>query len=500
MVTITLAMSLAALLGLFGLFRAGLAEAAAPVLVGAGDIASCSESGDEVTARMLDGISGTVFTLGDNAYNSGTAAEYRDCYDPTWGRHKARTRPVPGNHEYGTPGAAGYFGYFGAAAGPSGLGYYSYDLGAWHVIALNSNLPVGPGSAQHDWLLDDLAAHPSRNSCTLAMWHHPVFSSGEHGNDARMAPAWKTLDEAGAELALVAHDHDYERFAPQTSTGTPDPNGLTQIVVGTGGRYLRPFATAAPNSVVRNSNTLGLLQMTLRADGLDYKFVPQPGKTFADSGGITCDPPPAGGISPETTITSGPTGNTAMTSASFSFTSNSGAATFECSLDESAFAACASPKDYSALADGTHTFRVRAVDPEGNRDASPAGTSWTVATSAPPPAAPAPTTPTPVPPPPGCTIVGTPAGETIYGTSSQDVICGLGGNDTIRAGAGNDTVKGGLGNDRISGGPGSDRLFGEGGTDALNTLDGARANDLADGGAGRDTCTTNPGDRERSCP
>lgn len=470
--------------GLLGLLGPEEANAADPVLVGAGDIASCSENGDEITAKMLDGMPGTVFALGDNAYNNGTAAEYQNCYGPTWGRHKARTRPIPGNHEYGTAGATGYFGYFGSAAGPSGLGYYSYDVGAWHVVALNSNLPAGPGSAQHDWLLEDLAAHPSQNACTLAMWHHPVFSSGEHGNDPRMAPAWKTLDEAGVELALVGHDHDYERFAPQTSTGAPDPNGLTQIVVGTGGRHLRPFATLRPNSVARNSDTLGLFRMTLRPDGLDYAFVPEPGKTFADSGAISCDPAPSDAALPETTITSGPAGTTTERSATFSFASDAGAASFECSLDGTAFAACASPKGYSALAAGTHTFRVRAVDPAGNRDASPASRSWTV---------------TP-PPPPGCTIGGTPAGETIYGTSSRDVICGLGGNDTIRAGGGNDAVRGGSGSDRIVGGAGSDKLYGEGGNDTLSTTDGVRSNDLADGGSGRDTCTTNPGDTRRSCP
>ena len=481
---VILALVLGAVLSLLGLSHASTAEAADPVLIGAGDIASCSENGDEVTAGMLDGRPGTVFTLGDNAYNSGTAAEYRDCYGPTWGRHKARTKPIPGNHEYATPNAEGYFGYFGASAGAPGPGYYSYDLGTWHVIALNSNLPAGPGSAQHDWLLNDLAAHPSRNSCTVAMWHHPVFSSGPHGNDARMQPAWKTLDEAGVELALVGHDHDYERFVPQTSTGVADPNGLPQIVVGTGGRQLRPFATVRPNSAARNSDTLGLFEMTLGADRLDYRFIPEPGKTFSDSGAVTCDPPPpADATPPETTITSGPAGTTTTPSATFSFVSDDAGATFECSLDGAVYSPCASPKGYTSLADGTHEFRVRAVDAAGNRDASPAGRSWTVRTSA-----------------PGCTIAGTPRSDTLYGTGARDVICGLAGDDTIRAGAGDDTVKGGLGNDKIVGSAGSDKLYGEGGADTLNTADGVRSNDLADGGAGKDTCTTSGGDRKRSCP
>ena len=313
-----------------------------------------------------------------------------------------------------------------------------------------------------------------------------MFSSGEHGNYARMAPAWRTLDEAGVELALVGHDHDYERFAPQTSTGAPDPGGLTQIVVGTGGRHLRPFASpTAPNSVVRNSDTLGLFEMTLGTEGLAYRFVPEPNKTFADSGAITCDATPADTAPPETTIASGPAGTTQTPSATFSFASDDPAATYQCSLDGAAFAACASPKGYSSLPSGTHAFRVRAVDPAGNTDASPASRSWAVAKPS---------------LPPGCTIAGTAAGETIYGTSSRDVICGLGGDDTVRAGAGNDSVKGGTGNDRISGGPGSDNLYGEGGTDALDTRDGVRANDLADGGTARDACATNAGDRARSCP
>ena len=165
-----------------------------PVLVGAGDIADCGSGGPaesvaEATATLLDSIDGTVFTAGDNAYNAGTEAEFRDCYDHTWGRHKARTRPTAGNHEYLTPGAAPYYAYFGASAGPAGLGYYSYDLGAWHIVALNSNIDAGAASAQARWLAADLATH--RTLCTLAYWHHPVFSSGDHGNDPHMQEVWR---------------------------------------------------------------------------------------------------------------------------------------------------------------------------------------------------------------------------------------------------------------------------------------------------------------------
>lgn len=257
-----------------------------PVLVGAGDIASCDERGDEKTARLLDGISGTVFTVGDNAYESGRAREYRRCYKPSWGRHKARTRPAPGNHDYRSSSAAPYYDYFGQKAGPAGRGYYSYDLGAWHVISLNSNVAAEEGSPQYEWLREDLAANQS--GCTVAYWHHAVFSSGEHGNDPTMAQTWKLLDESGVDVALVGHDHDYERFAPQNYDGTADPNGIRQFVVGTGGRHLRPFSNVRANSEVRNSNTRGVLKLTLHPTSYDWKFVPESGKTFSDSGSAAC--------------------------------------------------------------------------------------------------------------------------------------------------------------------------------------------------------------------
>ena len=209
------------------------------VLVGAGDIASCGSSGDEATAALLAGIDGTVFTLGDNVYDSGTAAEFATCYDPSWGRYRARTSPAPGNHDYVTANAAGYFGYFGAAAGDPSTGYYAYDLGGWRVVAINSNCAaVGgcqAGSAQERWLRADLAAHPA--ACTLAYWHHPRFNSGEHGNSAEMQPIWQALYDAGAEVVLSGHDHHYERFAPQAPDGSSDPQrGIREFVVGTGGR------------------------------------------------------------------------------------------------------------------------------------------------------------------------------------------------------------------------------------------------------------------------
>jgi hypothetical protein len=263
-----------------------------PVFVGAGDIASCASSGDEATANLLDGIPGTVYTLGDNVYPSGTDAEFANCYNSSWGRHKARTKPSVGNHEYLTAGAAGYYKYFGAAAGDSSKGYYSYDLGAWHIVALNSMCEnvggCGTTSPMVTWLKLDLAANPS--SCTLAYWHHPVFSSGsEHGNDPRMIPSWDALYAAGADVVLSGHDHDYERFAPQTSSGVGDPaQGIREFVVGTGGGTPRAFGTIRANSEVRNSDTIGVLKLTLHASSYEWQFVPEAGKTFTDSGSSSC--------------------------------------------------------------------------------------------------------------------------------------------------------------------------------------------------------------------
>jgi 3',5'-cyclic AMP phosphodiesterase CpdA len=264
------------------------AAAGEAVLVGAGDIAACASAGDEATAALLDRIAGTVFTAGDNAYPSGSSADFQNCYAPSWGRHKARTRPTPGNHEYLTAGAAGYFAYFGAAAGTPGQGYYSYDLAGWHVVALNSSVAHDASSPQLLWLRADLAAHPAR--CILAYWHHARFSSGSaHGNDLTVKPFWNELDQAGAELVISGHDHDYERFAPQTPSGVADPtNGIREFVVGTGGKSLRGFGVIQPNSQVRNASTYGVLKLTLRPGSYRWKFVPVSGGSFTDSGNGVC--------------------------------------------------------------------------------------------------------------------------------------------------------------------------------------------------------------------
>jgi hypothetical protein len=263
------------------------ADPSAVVIAAVGDIAVCGSNGDEVTAALLDSLrADTILTLGDNVYQNGTAGEFAVCYDPSWGRHKARTRPSPGNHDYNTSGAAGYYAYFGAPAGPPGRGYYSFDAGAWHLISLNSNVPAGAGSAQLAWLRADLAAN--RTACALAYWHHPVTSSGPNGDYPHMGEIWDVLDSAGVDVILAAHDHSYERFAPQTSTGVADSDGIRQFVVGTGGAPLRPFVTIRANSEVRNSSSWGVLKMTLRPDRYDWEFVAAPGTGFSDQGSAAC--------------------------------------------------------------------------------------------------------------------------------------------------------------------------------------------------------------------
>ena len=221
----------------------------------------------------MDTIGGDVFTAGDNAYLAGTAKDYRDCYDPTWGRFRGRVHPSPGNHEYESPGAAPYFDYYGADAHMYGLGYYSFELGpAWHVISLNSNIAVTEGSAQGQWLRADLAAS-SQTKCTIAIWHHPLFTSGPNGDNPRMRDFWRMLYAAGVDIVINGHDHLYERFAPQDPDGRPDPTkGIRQFIAGTGGAMLYQVVAQRPNSEVRVSN-FGVLKLTLQADSYQFEFV-----------------------------------------------------------------------------------------------------------------------------------------------------------------------------------------------------------------------------------
>jgi acid phosphatase type 7 len=246
--------------------------------VAAGDIASCRSKGDEATAALVARIPGTVAVLGDAVYESGTAEEFRDCY--SWGRFRGRTRAALGNHEYGTGNADAAIAYFGLPR----RGYHSYELGDWHVVVLNSNCrPAGGcerGSPQQRWLESDLAAHPAR--CTVAYMHHPRFSSGLHGSDATLGALWTTLARGGADLVLAGHDHHYERLAPF--------EGIRSFVVGSGGRshypVLRPLSR--PKSVVVDFLTYGVLRLTLRSEGYDWRFVPVRGSTFTDTGSSRC--------------------------------------------------------------------------------------------------------------------------------------------------------------------------------------------------------------------
>ncbi|WP_256105428.1 DNRLRE domain-containing protein [Streptomyces sp. ODS05-4] len=244
----------------------------APVLVGVGDIAN-EGNGDEATAKLLDGISGTVFTTGDNAYPNGSASDYANYYAPTWGRHKARTKPVPGNHEYVSSGAAPY---------------YSYDLGNWHIVALNSNISASAGSAQEKWLRSDLAA--SGKPCTLAYWHHSRFtSSASHTPSTAVGPLVQALYDYNAEVIVTGHNHQYERFAPLNPAGKADASrGIRHFVAGMGGAGYHQFGTIQPGSEARNSDTRGVLKFTLQPNGYDWKFLPVEGKTFTDSGTTGC--------------------------------------------------------------------------------------------------------------------------------------------------------------------------------------------------------------------
>ena len=275
--------------------------AATVTLVGAGNIARCDRTNDEATAALLDSIPGTVFALGDNAMPGGTLASYQNCYGPSWGRHLSRTRPVPGNREYdSSTAAAGYFGYFGAAAGDPAKGYYSYDLGLWHIIVLNSvnaYVATSAGSPQEQWLKADLAA--TAQPCVLAMWHRPRFYSNTdtvfYATDA-VKPFWNDLYAAGADLILNAHSRDYERFAPQTPDGAADSvNGIREIIIGTGGEGLdQPNTNRIANSEVNISQVYGVLQLTLADGSYSWRFVPVAGQTATDTGSATCHraPPP----------------------------------------------------------------------------------------------------------------------------------------------------------------------------------------------------------------
>jgi hypothetical protein len=278
-------LALAASLALASVEASGQARPSDPVVLAAGDIAACSSDGDERTAALLAANRGTVLALGDNAYDDGTLQEYRACFGPSWGRHKRRIRPTPGSHEY-HDGASGYFRYFGRAAGPAGRGYYSFDLGSWHIVSLNSERDTGATGAQARWLRADLAR--SRARCVLAYWHRPRWSGGQYSDDARTAALWNALYDARADVVLTGHDHNYQRYPPMNKRGRIDTaRGIRSFVVGTGGvRFYRLRPDSRRQAA--NTSTWGLLKLTLRPAGYDWRFLPVAGSRYRDSGSGTC--------------------------------------------------------------------------------------------------------------------------------------------------------------------------------------------------------------------
>ncbi len=262
------------------------------VIYAVGDIGRCGRgpavaSAAARTAALLKETTGAILALGDFAYPKGSERDFARCFAPTWGELKARILPVPGNHEYQTPSAAPYYAYFGAAAGEPGKGYYSARVGAWHIVALNSNIDVSRGSQQSQWLVQQLTAHGAK--CTLVFWHHPAFASTRRGNNPAVQDIWRVLYAAGADVVINGHEHLYERFAPQTPEGASDPlRGMRQFIAGTGGGYPGYFSDVQSNSEARGRGVYGVLKLTLREDSYAWQFVPVAGQTFGDSGEGRC--------------------------------------------------------------------------------------------------------------------------------------------------------------------------------------------------------------------
>jgi hypothetical protein len=436
---------LAAAVMLWGL-AAAKAEAD-PVIAAAGDIACAPGSGATTTTcrqrytsdLLVSGGLSAVLTLGDAQYATGSYSGFTGSYGPTWGRVKAITFPSAGNHEYFTTGAKGYFDYFNGVnvfsgrAGDRDKGYYSFDIGTWHLIALNSSdhcneVDCAKGSPQETWLRADLAAHPA--SCTLAFWHHPRFNSGHEGNAAFMQPMFQDLYDADADVVLGGHAHDYERFAPQDPKGKFDrARGIRQFVVGTGGAFFTPFGSRLPNSEVRNGSTYGVLKLTLHASSYDWQFVPEAGKTFTDWGSDSCH-----GLLPQLPRAPAP------------------------------------PPPVRAQIDAGPGLRKVTCTIVGGpgRDVLK-GT------------------------PGNDVICGFGGDDRIAGNGGNDVIAGGDGNDGLSGGPGNDRILGEGGNDRLRGGDGADLLIGGRGRDALfggrgnDALQGNFESDRLHGQSGRDT-------------
>jgi Ca2+-binding RTX toxin-like protein len=452
------ALSLAMLL--IALIAAPPAFAADPVIAAAGDISNSCTAGsppadamatsDLLTGRSLD----AVLPLGDLQYEHGTLTKFQDCYDPTWGRLKAITRPAIGNHE---EDGAGYYEYFNGAgalsgpAGPTGTGYYSFDVGGWHLIALNSNCNLvggcGTGSPQDSWLKSDLAA--TADTCTLAYWHHAVFSSTRSGSEGK--PFMQRLYAAGADLVLTGHAHNYERFRPQTPDGEYDAStGITQFVVGVGGRGIEPFGgTAATNSEVRIDTTFGVLILTLHPSSYDWQFVSVAGQV-EDSGTRPCHGTPPPGASPGDP----PSGRSAVPLSECTVIGTRG-------------------RDVLVGTSGRDVICGLRGDDEirggGGNDVIAGGSGEDE-------------------------VHGGRGNDRVYGETGGDRLYGAAGRDRIYAASGRDRLSGGSGNDRLSDGGGNDRVYGGRGKDVM--LPGA-GSDLLAGGSGRDRAAASSRDRLR---
>ena len=252
---------------------------ATATVLAVGDIGMCSERVNvEKTASLVAGMEGLLLLVGDLAYMRGTFQEFKDCFEPAWGRFRNRWRPVPGNHEYESNRASGYLQYFGAAAEPAGRTYYSFRAGDWLILMLDSNDSVTPASDQYAFVTSTLAANG--NPCTMAVWHHPLFSSGQNGPNSFMRDIWRLLYDHHADVVITAHDHLYERFGKQDADGRSDARGLRQFIVGTGGAMLYNFQRQEANSQVRQQSH-GVLRLRLHTHGYSWEFI--------DVNGITLD-------------------------------------------------------------------------------------------------------------------------------------------------------------------------------------------------------------------
>jgi PKD repeat protein len=342
--------------------------ATSPVILATGDIADCTRTGDDQTGALLDGQAGVVLVLGDNAYSDGTIDEYNNCFGPAWGRHKSRIHPTSGNHDYNTPNGAGYYAYFGAAAGDPSQGYYAFTLGSWFILSLNSQIDMFVGSPEEQWLRQQLASHPSQ--CVLAYWHYPRWTtvSGRVTIDA-VKPLWNALYEYGADIILNGHDHAYQRWQPQTPDGAVDNSfGIPQFAVGTGGgEGLYQFGPTAPNLVVRDNQTFGVIKFTLRNGGYDWQFLPVPGGTFSDAGSGNCHGAPASTNFPPVANPGGPyTGENAVTfdGTGSSDPDNNLPLTYSWNFGDGSTGSGATPS-HTYLTDGVYTVTLQVLDSKG---------------------------------------------------------------------------------------------------------------------------------------